>query len=218
MSKEKPILFSPPMVRAILDGRKTQTRRLIKFQLPREPLNVKTAERVTMSGEPAYWCTYDGVEKNGNPINRAVLSPYYIGDVLWVRETWTDTCGMLKNALDGKKIHYCADCKEDTTGMFKPCSWKKKSSIHMPREAARLFLRVTDVRTERLQDITEEDAEKEGVTRQGCGSNKTPNGYEVNYRNGFMYSWDEIYTKDGTGWDSNPWVWVYTFERAEVRR
>jgi hypothetical protein len=209
-TNEKPILFSTPMVREIIYGHKTQTRRVIKPQPTGELFR-----HLNRPGEP--WG--DTAEKTGLALcGTQIFAPYMEGDILWVRETWTDTCRMITNALDGKKIHYCADCKDDTTGMFKRCKLKKRPSTHMPREAARLFLRVTDVRAERLQDISEEDAEKEGVTRQSCGSNKTPCGYEVNYRNGFMYFWDETCNKNGTSWEDNPWVFCYSFEPVEVTR
>jgi hypothetical protein len=111
---------------------------------------------------------------------------------------------MLQNALSGKKIHYCADCKPDTTGLFAPCKWKKKPSIFMPRAAARLFLRVKNVRAERLQDISEEDAIAEGVDGIEPG--------ELFFN--FIALWNSLNAKRGYGWEANPWVWVYTFERS----
>ncbi len=187
----KPIIFSTPMVRAILDGRKTQTRRVIK-------------PNIIEKGTNWFW----------NPNENVNLAPYKPGDVLWVRETWATVSSGI--------IEYRAKYKEPYTGsteidhIGKKITWRP--SIHMPREAARIFLKVTNVRVERVQDITEEDARSEGVKDpyeyQSPEYYEQPSlrGFEIN-KSAFAGCWDSIYSKRGYGWDTNPWVWVVKFER-----
>ena len=195
---EKPIIFSSEMIRAILNGTKTQTRRVVKQ--PRCESSVK----------------YDPLSKTGwsNAHGYPINPPCSTGDVLWCRETWTDSCGMLENALSGKKIHYCADCEDDSRGLFAPCRWKKKPSIHMSRVAARLFLRVADVRVERLQAITEADARAEGCTYGFHDDGVSKHLKDHTPQKQFAAIWDSLYSKRGYGWDTNPWVWVISFERV----
>ena len=172
---EKPILFNTAMVRAILDGRKTQTRRVIK---------------------PA---PFDITFENREP-------QYHIGDTLYVRETWkqytTGTAG--HGLIDG--YLYKADEPQDTTGMMVEGHWHP--SIHMPRSAARIFLRVTNVRCEQVQDITNADAKSEGVM---CATDNSG----IMHRFNFRFLWDSI-TDESTNWNANPWVWVYEFERIKL--
>jgi hypothetical protein len=167
---EKPILFSTPMVKAILDGKKTMTRRVIKPQ----PLErIDDSEIILIGNE---------------------FSPYKIGDILWVRETWNCI------SYDGKTIEkywYKADTDN--------ASEKWRPSIFMPREAARIFLKVTGVMVERLQDITEDDAKKEGFSSMK----------EFYAREKFLHTWDALNAKRGHGWDANPWVWVIQFEAVK---
>ena len=169
--KEYPIIFSGPMVRAILDGRKTQTRRVIKPQ---------------PKGE---FCRY-GFHMPTQAIwtDLTVVScPYgQPGDLLWVRETFAA-------AGDQSWVEYRADCDS------KVIRWRP--SIHMPRSASRLTLRITDVRVQRVQEISEEDARAEGTT--GLAGAMT----------GFPYLWESINAKRGYGWNTNPWVWAISFER-----
>ena len=204
----KPIIFSTTMVQAILEGRKTQTRRVIKPQ----PLD-EFKFCVNTGGVPTIMLPYS-----------CIVSRIWRSDILYVREKWTTECGMLTNALDGKKIHYCADCKEDTTGLFLPCKWKKRPSIHMKRENARIFLRVTDVRCERLRDISGEDAAEEGTPLEWSDELPKPSYHSLAYNEmcvkpamikAFSELWDSLNAKRGYGWDVNPWVWVYEFERCE---
>lgn len=173
---EKPILFSTEMVRAILDGRKTQTRRVVK-------------PSVFEKGTNWFW----------NPNENICLAQYRKGDVLWVRETW---------AKDDTYYYKADGSCGDRCGKWKP-------SIHMPKEAARIWLEVTDVRVERLQEITEEAARAEGITRVEDGK------WESEFRLGwfdrpikaFRALWDSLNAKRGYGWETNPWVWVIEFER-----
>ncbi|MCK9526075.1 MAG: hypothetical protein M0R49_09130 [Limnochordia bacterium] len=201
---EKPILFSTDMVRAILDGRKTMTRRIVKG-LPDDQSGCDLGVIKTNYGE----LTGYGFE----------TMPYQPGDILWVRETWA----MLN--LDHHPINvgnpdypviyvYKADHE---TGNDGPDRIKWRPSIHMPREAARIFLKVIDVRVERLQDVTPED-----IAAEGLPSFIIPPGHE-HYKNvcgenwlGFDWYiklWNNIYAKRGYGWKVNPWVWVIEFER-----
>lgn len=171
----KPILFNTEMVRAILDGRKTVTRRPVKFG----------------RGQNLAWSGYvpDGSVLYGSNNIPAVKAPYQPGDILWVRETWTPVPG-------GSYIYKASvECPDAWRGTWHP-------SIHMPREAARLFLRVTGVRAERLQEIDDKGVLAEGL-EIGCY---------------FDDLWNStIKPKDrGTyGWEANPWVWVIEFERCE---
>jgi hypothetical protein len=120
-------------------------------------------------------------------------SPYKRGDILWVRETWGfhNAEGYYFKVCDNGKI-FC----DDGSIRYRP-------SIHMPREVARIFLRVTDVRVERLREISSTDCYAEGAG----------NFMILDERRWFMGVWNEINAKRGCGWDANPWVWVYTFER-----
>ena len=173
---EKPILFSTEMVRAILDGRKTQTRRVVK-------------PSVLEKGTNWFW----------NPNENICLAQYRKGDVLWVRETWAKDDTYYYKA-DGSCGSRC--------GKWKP-------SIHMPKAAARIWLEVTDVRVERLQEITGQDALKEGLN-----SHVHPQAFyfDCNQREMFENLWNSTIKKsdlDRYGWDANPWAWVIEFERCE---
>ena len=194
----KPIIFSTEMVRAILDGRKTQTRRVIKPQpngeikanIPYEFYGSKT-ERIFTD-------------------TKAYLAPYSVGDVLWVRETWRcikydSMDGNLSYGVkfkDGEQEHFEFDDNE-RFHQFGKYAFKNgwQSPYYMPREAARLFLLVKAVRVERLQEIAEADAIAEGAET---------------VRDNFMHIWNRLNARRGHGWDTNPWVWVIEFERTEA--
>ena len=192
----KPILFSTEMVRAILDGRKACTRRILKGAIPFD----EKAEywNVLKKGE---WsgpiCVEDFIKQG---------SPYKPGDILYVRETWCK--GYLMNAKE--RYYY----KADDNDFF--CTWHP--SIHMPKEAARIWLKVKDVRAERLQELTEDGAKAEGANRKN-GKNV---GWEEKMRRTaierFTEIWDSTIKKsdiDRYSWQANPWVWVIEFERCE---
>lgn len=207
---EKPILFSGEMVRAILAGRKTQTRRVIKPQ----------PESVSL---PAIYCPRKGqYGVSENPYGNA-------GDRLWVRETW---------AVNDDKYHrviFKAD--EGTAKIGRPEFGRWKPSIHMPRCVSRINIGITDVRVEKLQEITEEGAKAEGlscVTKDGNlykygipdrdglpGADDTGwpwQEWKVDPRQAYKKLWDAINEKRGYGWDANPWVWVVEFDLLEVKR
>lgn len=194
----KPILFNTEMVRAILDGRKTQTRRLVKNIPLQEPYFE------VVDGIP-YACDVDG---EWHPA--VEFSPIRKGDVLWVRETW---CALPVSPGGHIRIpdryYYRADPE------LRPEAWRGKwrPSIHMPKEAARLFLRVTNVRCERLQEITSGGAVAEGIKSDLRSPSEAADALIA-----FEELWDSTVRKDAIkrwGWDANPRVWVIEFERCE---
>lgn len=218
---ERPILFSSPMVRAILEGRKGMTRRVVTpqpFLCPKWGLTWEPKGHA--SNKPSY-CERN---VNWNPITEAFKdfyrdkggSPYgQPGDRLWVKETWqhsTDTSSRacVRYRANGKALKAWATDNGDgdwekvdgeVTSMENPI-WKP--SIFMPRWASRITLEIAAVRVERVQDITQEDAYTEGVSPINTGDFITP----------FGELWDSINTKRGYGWDKNPWVWVISFKRV----
>jgi len=225
--KEKPIIFSGPMVRAILEGRKTQTRRVVKWQ-PDDALSNRIADGAFWSIDGKFW-TWNGTNP---PDPKTIKCPYPPGTVLWVKEThyrygkWVKN-GVTKTGRQKWKFRATTDeiryqdnppdtvCKKSYRGE----GWYKRPLIFMPLSACRLHLLVTAVRVERLQDITEEDAEAEGVNHidddfkqdaarsaLACGS------VRCTARDYFRILWDSLNAKFGYGWDTNPWVWVYTFK------
>ena len=194
----KPILFNTEMVRAILDDRKTQTRRLIKDK------DITNNFDIDVDGS-----VYAYIDQaTGDSYPPTAIAKYQIGDILWVRETWSRI-----DDLPYDNYVYRTDYGTTEDDSFPPSMFKWKPSIHMPREAARIFLRVTNVRVERLQEITTEGIEQEGFY---CDSNYTKDhfAYAPGMRIHFSRVWDEIYSGKGYGWDVNPWVFVYEFERV----
>lgn len=200
--KERPILFSGPMVRAILDGRKTQTRRVIKPTQPRDD-GMWPAGR-----NPVPDCPY------GRP-----------GDRLWVRETWgISLCGNRVSLSpeawpDGwpvDRLRYAADGYDFGLSTKRP-------SIHMPRWASRITLEITDIRVQRLRDISEDDAVAEGIEygqsdgatsngRNRCFVNPVSPNEEGTAQWAFSQLWDSI-NAERAPWASNPWVWAVSFKR-----
>lgn len=196
---ERPILFNTEMVQAILDGRKTSTRRIIK------PQPKKSIERDSKNRKPlAFW----------KDCSEWVKPPYQVGDTLWVRETWQyiDFAGE-NNGYVYKASQNGKDWEQNSEG------WKWRPSIFMPHEAARIFLKVTDVKAERLQDITEDETLKEGIMRYSIADN-APKAYGDNLyidpKLAFKALWNSTIKKKDLnkyGWDANPWVWAIEFER-----
>lgn len=191
--RELPIIFNTPMVRAILDERKTQTRRVIKPRDPWKPASDGSPAYVPVLMENGEW----GWSFDGCIYGIIGRSPYQPGDLLWVRETWGKD--------DNGEYVYRTNYGTTEDDSFPPSMFKWKPSIHMPREAARIFLRVTNVRVERLQEITEEEAVKEGARAYG---HNNCNGTSA--RIAFAEIWDKTTTK--YEWRTNPWVWVIEFK------
>lgn len=211
----KPILFNTEMVRAILDGRKTCTRRVIKPQ-PDEKHTYPLGFVTDSTEKKNVGCFGFGIDEYGGSI-QYIKPPYGYapGDILYIRETW-------KKAPNG--YYYYEDWqRNDIADVTK---WKP--SIHMPKEAARIWLKVTDVRVERLQEITEKQACMEGtdpwdeVCYENNGWHPTfsdpDSGGDPNMIDGFHKLWNSTIKKsdiDRYGWDANPYVWVISFERCE---
>jgi hypothetical protein len=190
----KPILFSAEMVRAIQDLRKTQTRRIVK---PQPSSGIRKSVFVKSGLEDGH--------------GREIKPRYQPGDILWVRETWL-------KADDGYCYKADIEVPSESEDLRKAYGYKWRPSIFMPREAARIFLRVTNVRVERLHDITENDARNEGVKdpydyqEPSYYDQPRVRGMEIN-KSAFVGLWDSLNAKRGYGWDTNPWVWVYEFEK-----
>lgn len=203
----KPILFNTEMVRAILDGRKTCTRRVAK----NVPDHTHRIEPVYENGRFQFDCFYSSyvaaLDADAD-FCMPCFPPYQQGDILYVRETWGHPIFLNSD----KQYVFRAD-KIAEIG-FKNDSHIWHPSIHMPKEAARIWLKVTDVRAERLQEITEEGAEKEGCRESVDSKTKFRTSAILN----FYEVWDSTIKKsdlDRYGWDANPWVWVIEFERCE---
>lgn len=207
-----PILFNTEMVRAILDGRKMVTRRVVKPQMDVCPScrHIHADYIYDRNAENIYCASC------GEPFHPEMKPPYQPGDILYVRETWQECeWGYLYRAWP-QGLHQ--------PGTYKGMQWRP--SIHMPKEAARIWLKVTDVRVERLKDITEEQAMKEGFSGIRCRCGGAAYACTDCYNSGwieppfvgFMYTWNSTIKKadlDRYGWDANPWVWVIEFSRCE---
>lgn len=228
----KPILFNTEMVQAILDGRKSCTRRVIKPQ-PDEKHTYPLGFVTDSTEKKEVGCFGFGIDEYGGSI-KYVKPPYQPGDILYVRETWQYLYELDGNEqiIEGTgKYYYAAtdtipfDTYVDASGVtHERVPWH--TSIHMPKEAARIWLKVTDVRVERLQDITPKGAESEGVGNlfyDDIGYGEKNYGTEVDTEYGiakeqFAWLWESTIKKsdlDRYGWDANPWVWVIEFERCE---
>lgn len=203
MSRILPILFNTEMVRAIMDGRKTVTRRLVKPQPKSKLCYTFAGSDCGTWGYPSktaheFWgeefelpddITEEELKKKWNP-------PYHTDDILYVRETWSEwTDGYLYKAWTSPFPQ---------PGKSSVMKWHP--SIHMPKEAARIWLKVKDVRVERLQEITEEQLRKEGFIPEVQGHFK------------FKWTWDDTIKKsdiDRYGWDANPYVWAIEFTKID---
>lgn len=270
MSRELPILFNSEMVRANLDGRKTCTRRLVKPQ-PDEKHTYPLGFVIDSTEKKEVGCFGFGINEYGGSIQYA-KPPYQPGDILYVRETWRvgawdifnqmiafdykdGTCGELTYIHDRELFDRLVNQSRNDARQAKceyngvdfvwekgksPCRWHP--SIRMPKEAARIWLKVTDARVERLQEITESGAKAEGIR----GYTKDGNLYKyavtddwwIDYHNkhkeivtgtwwqdmprtakdAFSYLWNSTIKKsdlDLYGWNANPWVWTIEYERCE---
>jgi hypothetical protein len=201
MLKERPIIFSGPMVRAILEGRKTQTRRVLAKQ-PTSPATIFTGIP-EIGSLHQFWAIWPSPtpDENGHHPDDACKFPYgFVGDRLWVRETWQYADHAVTNG-DPCFVYRATDPDWETME-----GWSWRSPIHMPRRASRITLEIIGVRVERLQDISEDDAIAE------LGGKAHPNGV-VNTVGHFQEKWDEINGKSHP-WESNPWVWAIEFKKV----
>lgn len=201
--KERPILFSAPMVRALLAGTKTQTRRICKAA----KLHDSGEDYRDDDGWPLFDASVDGAGdiRIGSPYGQA-------GDRLWVREGYSGPHWMTgvppRDWIPGTPLWYWADGRIPTHG-----DWTKpKPGMHMPRWASRIDLEVTSVRVERLQAINEYDAAAEGVATWAPGA-PSPDGQTADPSDQFRWLWSSINGADS--WSANPWVWVVEFRRIK---
>jgi len=207
--KERPILFSSEMVRAILDGRKTQTRRVIKPQPEIQEYMNKPSLHWSQCGgrsltEIASYCPY------GQP-----------GDRLWVRETWrktfdVDDKDVMEYRAGGTRL-IVGESIQHGEHRITSVLPKWKPSIFMPRWASRIMLEIVNIRVERVQDISEEDAIAEGCNpydhiKKEIVSRDNEIIFSNAYQASYQLLWDSINAKRGYGWDVNPWVWVVEFK------
>ena len=227
---EHPILFSGPMVRAILAGQKTMTRRVVDLKpfdrCCASPRRVYVPHGPGSPECPPDWpcylkvCYCESCDGGGGRI----WPRYEVGDLLWVRETWAwvpRTAYRMSTGVvqtdDPTDPDMCAVYR---AGWERCAPGRWRPSIHMPRWASRLTLRVTDVRVGRVQEITEEGAILEGMTKRGFWWDAGPawegDGLGETAREAFAVTWDRLNSKRGHGWDVNPWVWVVSFERMEA--
>lgn len=219
LSKAKPILFNTEMVKAILDGRKTVTRRPVKMKYGNTHIELRTNKygsnvielQNNVEGE-TFGKKPDGTSYQRILAYRDVNPPYQVGDYLYVRETWKQAVYYPPGGGYGltNRYWYKADESIDTLGIDAENKWRP--SIHMPKEAARIFLRVTGVRVERLKDIKNGwKFEEEGIVfYYGMISESWKD---------FADLWDSTIKKSDLakyGWDANPWVWCVSFERVGV--
>lgn len=229
--KERPILFSAPMVRAILEGRKTVTRRAIKAQ-----------PHIDASGNFCVGRSNYGQDGYGNPVTKHFVNdccPYgKPGDRLWVRETFAllgneDGCcidwqdNLVKGDERSAARIYRASCPTGDYGLYQipaKAEWKPdteameydgvwRPSIHMPRWASRILLEITDVRVERLQDISRYDIRAEGLE---CPPELAGDDVSPNYRDWYPAAWRELWSSinGAESWNANPWVWVVEFKQV----
>ena len=217
--KETGLMFKAPLVRAILSGQKTQTRRVIK---PQPDASHSGAPYWNIGGYRASWCR--SLEDGGplvpaNPLSCPFGRP---GDRIYVRETWdpdppcdgtwsyTQWAGCRQGQIEGvpERFRTPEHCNYEASWQGGPMAWTP--SIHMPKWAARIWLEITGVRVERLHDISESDALAEGISAESIkglsrAGFKRPAG--INFR--------DLWTGLGGDWDANPWVWAIDFKRVQ---
>lgn len=223
--KERGMIFNGEMTRAILDGRKTQTRRIMKVQPENSELGLRRVveSKNGIDDGKYFWSQSDatGLKSRSKPF----ACPFgTVGDRIWVREAFrvhsraTDVATLVYKASERnswtEQTHRLpvAVCNKPAT----PEKWTP--SLHMPRWASRILLEITDVRVERLNTISEEDARAEGIIDGGCLNCGEPEpcgcaNPEPDATDAFAYLWQSIYGQEN--WNANPWVWVIEFKRVE---
>lgn len=217
---ERGMIFNGEMVRALLDGRKTQTRRIVKGT----DSAVKSCKEWNINGEEVFVVLGEKDHTGMNPVLGAISCPFgAVGNRIWVREAFrvhsraTDVATLVYKASERnswtEQTHRVpvAVCNKPAT----PEKWTP--SLHMPRWASRILLEITDVRVERLNAINEHDAQAEGVAklRGGFWKHYQPGWtqHQLSARGSFVTLWKSIYGDES--WNSNPWVWVIKFKRIE---
>lgn len=217
--KERPILFSCNMVQAILDGRKKQTRRVVK--VPYGCIVQTGIVGQKMTAKP-YLATGE--------CSKELPCKWQVGDRLWVRETFAKICNSLDSYCDGEDCAHCKfEYRADNPGAKFPGEWPNttppiegpphwKPSIYMPRAASRITLEITAIRVERLQDISEADAAAEGIKMYRFGEAKMFSVADdapswVDPISAFSHLWVSL--NGSESWESNPWVWVIEFKKIE---
>jgi hypothetical protein len=192
----KPILFNTEMVRAILDGRKTVTRRVIRWDKADNALSCPDRRK--------------NIEiPDDKIIERLCGAPYRMADILYVRETWTILPVTPGDNFRPSGVYYYKADGDMRPDRFRDNGWHP--SIHMPKEAARIFLRVQDVHVERVQEITGAECVREGIPQESL--KEVGEAFTVGQ---FADLWDSTVKPSDRalyGWDANPWVWVIDFER-----
>ncbi|MCM6134649.1 hypothetical protein M4D10_15970 [Klebsiella pneumoniae] len=219
--KERGMIFNGEMVRALLDGRKTQTRRIVKGT----DRAVKFCKEWNINGEEVFVVLGEKDHTGMNPVLGAISCPFgAVGNRIWVREAFrvhsraTDVATLVYKASERnswtEQTHRVpvAVCNKPAT----PEKWTP--SLHMPRWASRILLEITDVRVERLNAISEEDARAEGIIDGGCLNCGEPEpcgcaNPEPDATDAFAYLWQSIYGQES--WNADPWVWVIEFKRVE---
>lgn len=209
--RERPMIFSAPMIRALQAGTKTQTRRLAKFRPRAEGLNLlfsglRAGHYHTGTPEQGWVLSSRDGAMLWNDRTYPLKCPHgNVGDRLWVKETWARLTG------NGHRFVYRADGDPPMTcGGTEPVqNMKWTSPLFLPRSLSRFTLELTDVRVERLWDITEEDAKAEGLQCGHLFGNDA-------HRRSFAHLWDLLNAKRGFPWSANPWIWRISFRRVEV--
>ena len=222
MANELPIGFTAKMIRAIREGRKTATRRVIKIENP------EFYRDVTLLSDGTY--RFNGY---GTADFKLIKPRYQVGDLLWVKEGWRCTGGgsernIIYKADGDTPMSFCGvdDARKSILRVAEPywaewdrlvyetdkgCNWR--SPRFMPKWVARTWLEVVSVRAEQLQDISHEDCYAEGIESQFSTNYKNRENIPIMpLRSRFKRLWDSIYAKRGYSWESNPWVWVYEFK------
>ena len=237
--KQTGILFSTPMVQAIMEDRKTMTRRIVKPAIGQKNwLTTETINKVRrfansiVEGEKSAWWTmaigeYKEIEHCGHKMDGghigSVKCLYGVpGDILYVRETWQRVGGDAEgNDVDGGVLIYKADGEkaQEQNDIWGCESGRWAPSLFMPKAAARIWLEITDIRVERVQDITQEDAKAEGMipcphrpSSEGCKPHKDGSIKRDCYWCAFQVLWDRINGSKGHQWSKNEWVWVISFK------
>lgn len=206
MSRVLPILFNAEMVQAILDGRKTVTRRVVPGTIILKAEMEHTVTFFPYKPRKDRGCEIRSIKYFTLDSFTEHEAPYHPGDILYVRETWC-------SGYDGEDYFYLADknTEREQKRLIDYDDRRWHPSIHMPKEAARIWLKVTNVRVERLQEMWASDTSKEGIYfDRPCSENEMLQK--------FATLWNSTLKKsdlDRYGWDANPWVWVIEFERCD---